>query len=198
MKQFIPANLDIDKLINEKPPFRIERFKRDNLIHIIHLITSIPATNKDLDIIDGFVPIYSPVLQKRVRNYRDYLDYLLDNNVLITDDWYIKGVKSKGYKFTQRYSRGIKMIQVADRCLINAIKKESKFAASIKKKYKHLIKWYGSDLQIDYKIATKFIEEDLQRKINNPDLFCFNNSCHINIHKKESKKLSTQQQQKRL
>ncbi len=170
MKQFIPANLDIDKLINEKPPFRIERFKRDNLIHIIHLITSIPATNKDLDIIDGFVPIYSQVLQKRVRNYRDYLDYLLDNDVLLTDDWYIKGLKSKGYKFTDKYSRAIKMIQVADRCLINAIKKESKFAVSIKKKYKHLIKWYGPDLQIDYRLATKFIEEDLQRKINNPTL----------------------------
>jgi hypothetical protein len=71
------------------------------------------------------------------------------------DDWYIKGLKSKGYKFTAKYSRGIKIIQVVDRCRINAIKKESKFAASIQKKYNHLIKWYGSNLQIDYDLATK-------------------------------------------
>lgn len=170
MKQFIPANLDIDKLIREKPPHYIDSFKRDKLIHLIHLITSIPATNKDLELPDGFVPLYSPVLQKRIRNYSDYLDYLLDNNVILTDDRYIPGLKSKGYKFTLRYSHAIKMIQVADRCLINAIKKESKFAASIKKKYKHLIKWYDNDLQIDYDLATKFIEDDLQRKINNPEL----------------------------
>ena len=113
MKQFIPAKLDIEKLLIEKPPHYIERFKRDNLIHIIHLISSIPATNKDLDIIDGFVPIYSPILQKKIRNYKYYIEYLLENNVIVTDNWYIKGQKSIGYKFTYRFSQGIKMIEVA-------------------------------------------------------------------------------------
>lgn len=170
MKQFIPANLDIEKLIIEKPPHSIENFNRDKLIHIIHLITSIPATNKDIEIYDGFIPLYSPIMQKRIRNYRAYLDYLLDNNVLLTNGRYIPGLQSTGYKFTPKYSKAIKMIQVADRCLIKAIKRESKFAASIKKKYNHIIKWYSPDLQIDYSLATKFIEDDLQRKINNPDL----------------------------
>ena len=173
MKMFIPANLDIEKLLIEKPPHYIERFKRDNLIHIIHLISSIPATNKDLDIIDGFVPIYSPILQKKIRNYKYYIDYLLNNDIILTDNWYIKGQKSIGYKFVYKFSQGIKMIEIADSCLIKAIKNESRFAATIKKKYKHLIKWYASDLQIDKKLAMHYIEEDLQRKINNPSFLDF-------------------------
>ncbi len=171
MKMFIPENLDIDKLLREKPPYLIEKFKRDNLIYIIHLISYIPATNKDLDIIKGFVPLHTPILKNRIRNYRAYLDYLLQNKILITDKWYIPGQKSIGYKFTTKYAEvKIKMIQVADKVLINAIKQESRYAASIKKKYKHLIKWYNPEVQIDYDLALAFIEKDLERKINNPEL----------------------------
>ena len=86
MKQFIPENPDIEKLLRERPPQNIENFRRDKLIHILHLLTSIPATNKDLEIINGFVPIYTPILQKRIRNYRAYIDYLLQYNIILTDN----------------------------------------------------------------------------------------------------------------
>ena len=62
------------------------------------------------------------------------------------------------------------MIQVADRCLISAIKKESRFSATIKKKYNHIIKWYNPNVEIDYNLAVSYIEADLERKINDPKL----------------------------
>ena len=74
MKHFIPAALDIDKLLTTLPPANITNFKRDHLIYILDLITSVPATNKGLELINGFVPIKASILQSRVKNYRQYLD----------------------------------------------------------------------------------------------------------------------------
>lgn len=196
MKHFIPAALDIDELLKRHPPSQIKQFKKDSLIYIIHLLTSIQATNKDLDIINGFVPIYSPILQKKVKNYRDYLDYLLQYGVILTDNWYIKGVKSKGYKFTPRYTGKNKIINVVDRNLIKAVKAESRFKVSMTKKYNHLFKWYNEDLQIDYDLAMDFIGDDLARKLANPNLRDFDaktkqykdpivqyNCSHLNIER---------------
>ena len=51
MVQFIPVNLDIKRLIEDYPPNKIENFSEEKLIHILHLLHSIPATNKDVKIL---------------------------------------------------------------------------------------------------------------------------------------------------
>jgi hypothetical protein len=171
MQFFIPASLDVDALLNEYPPSEIENFKLANLLYILHLITSIPATNKDLELINGYVPIYSKILKNKVRNYRQYLNYLVyTSKVLVANNGYVVGSHSKSYKFAFPYSRKVKSVKVDDRSLKAALNKESKFGLSIKKKYKHLIKWYNENLQIDYSLAMSYIEDDLARKLANPDL----------------------------
>ena len=172
MKMYFPANLDLDVLLSSHPPLGIENFKRERLAYILHLITSIPATNKDLPLIDGFVPIYSKILQNKVRNYREYLDYLLyDAKVLVTNNNYVVGGHSKGYKFAPEYqAKKVKPHLLYDRSLRAALKKESDFAINIKKAHKHLIKWYNEDFSIDYNLAMSYIEDDLARKLANPDL----------------------------
>jgi hypothetical protein len=172
MKLFIPENLDLDLILSLYPPVEIENFKKDYLIYILHLIKSIPATNKDLVIVEGFVPIYSKILQRKVRNYRQYLDYLIYNSrVLETDNNYLVGCYSKGYRVIPKYnSQKVKPTRIYDRSLIAAIRRESRFPLTTKNKYKHLIKWFNEDLQIDYDLAMSFIEDDLARKLANPDL----------------------------
>jgi hypothetical protein len=172
MKVFVPENLEVDKLLKRYPPKNIANFKKEHLLYIIHLITAIPATNKDLEIYEGFIPIYSKVLQNKVRNYRQYLDYLIDEaKVLVSNNQYKVGAHSKGYKFTATYShRIVKPVTIYDRSLKAALKKQSVFSASIKKKYKHVIKWYNDNLEIDYSLAMSYIEEDLRRKLQNPKL----------------------------
>src|ERR1051325_9466531 len=98
MKYFIPENLNIDFLLEQTPPVRIKRFKKEHLLYILDLITNIPATTKSI-LLSDYVPINSVLLQKKVRNYRVYLDYLIENKVLITDNQYKRGRKSIGYRF---------------------------------------------------------------------------------------------------
>ena len=78
-------------------------FDKERLVHIIGLISSIPAGNRDLVTDNGYVPINSSVLRDYFKDYFSYLDYLLRTGVLITDGIAFKGEKSYGYKFSPEY-----------------------------------------------------------------------------------------------
>lgn len=78
-------------------------FDKERLVHIIGLISSIPAGNRDLVTDNGYVPINSSVIRNYFKDYFSYLDYLLRTGVLITDGIAFKGEKSYGYKFSPEY-----------------------------------------------------------------------------------------------
>ncbi|MGV3529141.1 MAG: hypothetical protein ACO1OO_09615 [Flavisolibacter sp.] len=168
MKQFIPITLDIDHLVGEYPPYEIARFSKDKLIHIVHLLHTIPANNKDLEIFDGYIPIYSKIVKKRIVNYRHYLDYLLRVGVLETDNRYIIGEKSKGCRFASQYETGLKAVSITNAALRRHQQKDSKYSTAMKKSHRHLVKWFNSNLEIDYNLAMDFISTDLHRKLRNP------------------------------
>lgn len=170
MKNFIPRNLDVDGLLRKYPPYEVEKFSKDKLIYILHLLYSIPATNKDLEIPNGFVPIYSKILQRRIRNYNEYIDYLLRTRVIETDNWYIPGMKSRGYRYTEKYNTIFKAVTVADAILNRHNKKDSQFSANMRKKHMHLAKWYNPALKIDRELAMDFIHADYERKLADPSL----------------------------
>lgn len=170
MVQFIPCNLDLDQILKLSPPSNISNFCKDKMIYIISLVTAIPATNKDLEIKNGFVPIHSTFLKSKVKNYRAYLDYLLTQKIFQTNNQYIVGKCSKGYKFSALYHTTVQGVKIYNRTLIQKLKGQSIFSLNMKKKYNHLLKWYNEDLQIDYDLALSFIKEDLNRKLKNPAL----------------------------
>lgn len=119
----IPANLDLDRHLERFPVtdyfFVMDEsghikavnqngklgyyFDKERLVHIIGLISSIPAGNRDLVTDNGYVPINSSVLRNYFKDYFSYLDYLLRTGVLITDGIAFKGEKSYGYKFSPEY-----------------------------------------------------------------------------------------------
>jgi hypothetical protein len=172
MVQFIPNNLNIVKFLEQHPPFNIVGFKIDKLVHILNLLYLIPANNKSLIVVDGYVPIYSVLLKKKIENYRDYLDYLCQNNILECDGIYIKSTKSKGYRFTTKYiNKPLKKINITDRTLIKKIKKlkNEKFQSLIG--YEYLTKWlWDGNLVMDYKTARYFAFKDFQNKDKFPEL----------------------------
>lgn len=168
MTYFIPANLDLDKLLSEHIP-SIKNFKKQYLLYIIDLITTIAANNKDLINTKGFIPINAALLQKKIRNYKEYINYLIESGIIETDNRYVSGEKSKGYKFTNHYLG-----------IINAYSFNSKdekkrrnglmnLSIEQRKKYDHLVKWFDDKLEIDKQAALAFIESDLQNKLASPE-----------------------------
>lgn len=198
MKYFIPSSIDVDLFISQIPVGVINPFKRQHLLYILDLITSIPANNKGLVLRDGFVPINAKALQNKVRNYKQYLSYLVSSGVLLIDRQYIPGEKSRGYKFAPAFAVPVKSVNENHRGDIkrHSIHSFVSLSTAQAKQYRHLIKWYDACFQIDQDTAASFILEDYKRKIQSPLLIECNeytgqckdpveqyNSAYLNIDK---------------
>lgn len=164
---YLPDNLNLAKLLEEHPPTNIQDFKIEHLIYIIHLVITLPSSNKGVLTSDDFVPINASILQNKVRFYAQYFNYLIENDILVSDNRYIKGVKSIGYKLKPPYNTNIIAVnhetKQADR-----LSKRPGMPIAMRRRYKHVIKWFNEDFRIDKKAALEFIEVELQRKLNDP------------------------------
>jgi hypothetical protein len=150
---YIPMSLDIDKHIENFPPTNIEYFQRDNLLYIIGLMNYLETDENS-----GYVHINAKTLKKKVRNYKQYLTYLLDTNVLETDNHYVAGEKSKGYRFTPDYHSKIYEKEISKFTLVRQIKKERQPDPEVESKYSYLTKWWNSNFEIDYSGAVEFLD----------------------------------------
>lgn len=151
-------------------------FDKDRLMYIIGLISSIPAKNKDSITEDGFVLINSKLLRDFFKDYRSYLDYLLQTNVLITDGEYISGKKSLGYKFSEQYSN-VPLTEYQFNNIpqqeISGINAEiynddtESFIANPVLEYPYLHFWYSTKgLSIQKPEAVEFANKEKQRKLS--------------------------------
>lgn len=186
---YIPENLDVEELIRTFP-HSIPHFHKDYLIYMVHLIIDIPNRNKDKEM--DYVPINSKLVQRTVRHYRVYLDYLINAGIIIEDRQYIKGLKSRGFKFTASFETKTKGVNLTRRTLIKSILEfkvinylaydadscpPSLKSSIIESPYSDLgfiTKWLNPSLTINFTEANVFLEtlRDKERsdpKITNPD-----------------------------
>lgn len=157
---FVPENFDIDEILRRSPPNF--RYKREHFIYLVHLLYDIPLRNKDLDM--DYVPLYSKILQSKIRNYKNCLDYLEAQGVIKVDKQYIKSKKSRGYKFMSSYNSNPKGIFITDKKFIKKILKFNKIDNNVIvendiDKLEYLTKWYDSRLEVDYISAKQYLEE---------------------------------------
>jgi len=147
MKQYIPR-IDLDRHLKKYPPEGIANFHIDNLAHILNLITEIPSRSDSHDLYNGYVPLNSTLLRKKIRNYNQYLDYLVASGVLLCDNYYIKEEKSRGYKFNEEYFTKVEPYEITKYTLIKSIKAGSRENKTVPKKYEYLVNWFD-DLALD-------------------------------------------------
>lgn len=171
---YIPENFDIDDLLKKNPPNF--KYHRDYFIYIVHLITDIPSRNKDENMF--YVPLNSSLLQRRVREYRKYLDYLVEYGVLDENRQYIKGKKSRSFKFTNKYQTLIKPTTITKNTLINSILKFIDIEYSLNddcliedtRNLSYLHSWFTGDLTIDFEAAKQYLldlyEQEKREELN--------------------------------
>jgi len=155
---YIPRRLDIDKLLKEYPP-SIKAFSLDKLQYIISLPNEIPAYSeraRDLNL-NGYVPINIQKLRGHgIPNATEYIEYLLTAGVFITDNHYIPGKKSRGYKVSDKYNDKVKEVTIKAKSMVTP-------AQSLEvKKLDYLHKWYNESLTIDYDCAVNMLGEELK------------------------------------
>ena len=160
----IPANLPIDELItNNKPNFKC---KPDKIAYIVNLMYEIPAHNKRYRDLSE-IPINTRILRKSVDDYPDYMNYLVDNNVLYTDYSYTIGEKSRCYSITPDYHSELVPYYITDFTMLKKINKHTQYL-----KFDHsssllyLSKWFNDKLEINFDEAVKYNNSLYEININ--------------------------------
>lgn len=153
----LPKNFNLEEHKGIYPPcsygFESVAFKDYKALYILHLLSVIPSRNSDLITEDGFIPIHTPTLQNHMRDYKLYMDYLVNTGVLVCDEQYTPGEKSKGYKWASQYDDAGLTGAICNICDY----KEDRSAISPKdlNNYPYLFYWYSQNkLNIDPRAQT--------------------------------------------
>jgi hypothetical protein len=85
-------------------------------------------------------------------NYSLYIDYLIDNKIIISDNQYIVGEKSIGYKINEDFIDGLKSITIDDKNYNNRTLKAVKSTDKLKVSKAHQNNFYSS-FKIDFNAA---------------------------------------------
>lgn len=182
----LAGNFDLEAHLQEYPPLEYGfdetkynlRFDPDKIIYILGLLSSIPARNKDLIREDGFVPINAERLNKRMTDYRFYLDYLIDTGVLECDPNCKPKAYSRGYKWTETYNNSKPKIRYyrkafdkkgnlkkVDPIYVKKDKSTSKDENTLRN-YPYLAYWYDQKkINIDHEKAEQYADLLLNKKI---------------------------------
>ncbi|MCX6280690.1 MAG: hypothetical protein NTU51_01860 [Bacteroidetes bacterium] len=121
MKVLFPENLNLKQLLEENPPGF--NYKEDKFYYIIGLIWKQKEKNDKL-INRKLVPICAKLLQGVIKDYHQYLKYLLDNDVLRTDGQYIPEFRSCHFGFGEKYiNQPVNYHEIKDYCLLKNLTK---------------------------------------------------------------------------
>ena len=146
----IPSNLDLHSILSGNPP--AFKYKVD---HFYFIIDYLSRAMDFIDLKEGeFIPINAQYLQKYNKNYLQYLSPLVQQGVLITNNHYIVGKKSKGFRIASHYLGKPKREEIKGftlkRSINNGIHAEKKAVNRKLKSYSYLTQWFNNKLKIDY------------------------------------------------
>jgi hypothetical protein len=166
---FIPFNLKIDELVLSKYP-KFKPFKKEKLLYILSLINTVRISNKDL-MFESYSQLNSTLLQSYIHNYKDYLNYLINElKIIETDNSYVVGEKSKGFRFKDKYQTMIKPYIVSDFVMRRKMKIEYNQAYSSVENLSYLTKWFDDGLEINFSKCREFLKEEYNLKVTYPYL----------------------------
>jgi len=196
---FHPENLNLENLFSLNPPNF--PYSADKFRYLIDRLTTLPAYLKIKDASE-FVPLRAVKIQKDIRNYKDYLSYLIAHKIIESDGIYVPNEKSIGYRFTETYRTKVKLSFIIDRRLCNKLSKRTKLFFT-GEEYNHLGKWFNESLEIDYDGAREFneslFEENLVTKTSFEAIRRYNNNyVHIEQFTRGNYHLSCDDTSKRI
>jgi len=156
VKDFIDGRLHCHIKWNKDLTSKIYNLDKEGLIIICDTILRV-AGSRDIDN-NNFVEIPKDIFHKILHNdYNLYLDYLIDEKIVLTDNQYIVGEKSKSYKLNEKYVDDLDSIKM-DNILFNkrTIKaiNESDGRLKVSKWHIHNFK---NDFKIDFVEAHKYL-----------------------------------------
>jgi len=165
---YLPQNLDLEQHLEKYPPGA--GISPMHLHYILNQIHKIPGYCKDMELVNGFVPLSATKLKNKIRNYKQCLTYLADTEILECDGYYIVGEKPFGYKFTEQYQVPIHAIDVNSN-FFRKSKERLKSEYWSRKKLPYLYQPFTDDAySIDYTAALDHNQRLYETNVTNGDV----------------------------
>ena len=136
---------------------KLHKLKTDNFSNVLNTISkSILYNGADYN---GYTPIHNSKFNSGYTGYQAYLDYLLKYEY-IENDYYIKGERSYGYRFSEFFKHNVELTNIIYRTKPRTTKKRiQKFDGNVCTK-EHI----NDRLILDYKHASKNLIFNLKRE----------------------------------
>ncbi len=161
----VPANFDADKYVSNYRGKSLPQV-RDGLYLFVSYLTDLGMNKKEKEhfIETGFVSLHSSYLKKNIGdNYTRVRDILVSNGVVESNESWITGKTSTGYRLTSEYMGETREVVIRSlQIQLNVdsdLKKEQKNKVRLQKELTYLTKWLDKrHLTIDEVGAFNFIE----------------------------------------
>jgi hypothetical protein len=186
MNAYLPKNLELHQTLTGNPPQF--KYDEDNFRYILSQVNEIPAYNRTVVKNNGFVPMNASLLQEKVHNYKLYLDYLIDNEIIECDGHYKRGEKSKGYRFSDSFQTELKAEPIVKYSLVKRAKKKvTLYNYQMQNKYDYLFKWFDSNLSFDMNGALDYLHDQRTAASESDEKLRSFNTNWIRAHKLSNK-----------
>lgn len=164
----LPDNFDLEQHIVQYPLIKngfysSMKFNKEKIYYFLGLLTNIPARNQDIVTEDGFVPINQKIIRDGIKDIKDYIDYLVNTEVIECDNYYIPNEKSFGYKWAEKYSLSKFSVKQLECKYIDF--DTQKYAWQYEK-YPYLFHWYQQNKLMIDDATEDYAFELYQDKIN--------------------------------
>lgn len=166
LNAYIPENLNLLQLLADYPPSF--DYNVDVILRIVSLISEVKGYSYDEYSVDDYVLLNAEKIRKQgIRKFKNYKDWLISNQVIETDNQYIVGEKSIGYRFSKKYRTSLIVDQIKNRTLIRAYNKGFTNRVEGRIKQPKLYSWFMG-LEIDDSAAIEFLKEKFEKDKANP------------------------------
>ena len=165
---YIPSNLHIDNLLLSYP-ITVTSHKnnaqkiKDNVLYILGVLTNQTIKHgRDGDITkyEGWVPICSKILERYIRNYKQYLRWLVNTGIIERNRSWQSRKACIGHRYTEQYRKKLdkrRSFYIYDEKLCNKLK-EFRTPVEVTNKYQHLVDWFDG-LDFDDDDADRILHE---------------------------------------
>ena len=143
-------------------------FKNKDHLYVVCDMIYRSSIYKKTDNYDGFQDIPSYYFENIIKNYKEYVTYLIDNQIIECDNVYSKQAgKSLGYKYNDEYV-SILMDVFIDKLTLKKriINNKNKRNDEVKRKLKTYKDNYLNNFKIDYDSAIDYLNNSYQEALN--------------------------------
>lgn len=170
MRIYLPEKLDLSVHISKNPVPHIPKFTEAKLALLLSQIIVVNSIKKNSIDDAGYVPLSSAILKRLVYEYRQYLDYASDTEIIIEKSQFIVGDQCRHFKFHPDYQSKIRLYVPINFHVPKYVNQNLENNIVLPKDLKFLSAPFNSGaLTISYKEAKDFFDRQHNYYLKNPD-----------------------------